>query len=154
MTIGDLNQLAYLEKAIELEKDRLRTLRESLDVKSPVITDMPKAPGSRDKLGEVVPEIVDMDQEITKNIRMLTEMKERLTQFIEKTGNVKMRMILTLRFIKQMSWQDVADYIGGKETEYSVKQAAYRYVENRTPDVLPGQISMFENGVNKYTKIT
>lgn len=144
MTIEELKQLAYLEKAISLEKDRLQALRESIDMKSPVITDMPKAPGARDRLGEVVPEIVDQDMALQENIRKLEEMKKRLTDYIDKTGNVRMRMILTLRFIKQMQWQEVADYIGGKETEYSVKQACYRYVESRQDAPLPGQISIFD----------
>lgn len=144
MTIEELNQLAYLERAIALEKERLQALRESIDVKSPVITDMPKAPGARDRLGETVPEIVDQDMAIQENIRKLEDMKKRLTEFIDKTGNVRMRMILRLRFVRQLSWQEVAEYIGGKETEYSVKQACYRYVEARSTTPLPGQISFFD----------
>ena len=104
MTIEELNQLAYLEKAIKLEQDRLETLRENAGVKSPVISDMPKAPGARDKLGEIVPNIVD-----------------------------------------QKSWQEVADYIDngeGKDTDYTVRQACYRYVEGKAYQI-PGQISMF-----------
>lgn len=144
MTIGELNQLAYLEKAIEMESDRLRALRESVDVKSPIITDMPKAPGARDKLGETVPQIVDQEAEVDYNIRRLTALKDKLTTFIDKTGNVRMKMILRLRFEEQKSWQEVAEFIGGKETEYSVKQACYRYVEGRDSDPPPGQISMFD----------
>ena len=144
MTIGELNQLAYLEKAIEMESDRLRALRESVDVKSPIITDMPKAPGARDKLGETVPQIVDQEAEVDHNVRRLTALKDKLTAFIDKTGNVRMKMILRLRFEEQKSWQEVAEFIGGKETEYSVKQACYRYVEGRDSDPPPGQISMFD----------
>lgn len=65
-------------------------------------------------------------------------------ELIDKTGNVRMHMILTLRFIQQKPWQEIADYIGGKETEYSVKQACYRYVEGRDDGQTPGQISMFD----------
>lgn len=144
MTIVELNQLAYLEKAIEMESERLRALRESVDVKSPIITDMPKAPGARDKLGETVPKIVDQEAEVDHNIRRLTALKDKLTTFIDKTGNVRMKMILRLRFEEQKSWQEVAEFIGGKETEYSVKQACYRYVEGRDSDPPPGQISMFD----------
>ena len=145
MTIEELNQLAYLEKAIALETDRLESLRESIDVKSPALTAMPKAPGAHDKLGETVPKIVDQEQELEEKIQKLNEMKERLTQYIEKTGNVRMHMILTLRFIQQRPWQEIAEYLGGKETEYSVKQACYRYVEGRDTGPISGQISMFDD---------
>ena len=144
MTIGELNQLAYLGKAIEMESERLRALRESVDVKSPIITDMPKAPGARDKLGETVPKIVDQEAEIQESIRRYAALKERAEQFINRTPNPRMKMILVMRFVGQKQWQEIADAIGGKETEYSVKQACYRYVEGRNSDPIPGQLSMFE----------
>lgn len=145
MTIGELNQLAYLGKAIELEKERLNALRESVDVKSPIITDMPKAPGARDKLGETVPQIVDREAEILESIRRYEALKKRAEQFINRTPNVRMKMILIMRFMEQKQWQEIAAIIGGKETEYSVKQACYRYVEGREePDWRKNQISMFD----------
>lgn len=144
MTIGELNQLAYLGKAIEMESERLRALRESVDVKSPIITDMPKAPGARDKLGETVPKIVDQEAEILTSLRRYAALKERAEQFINRTPNPRMKMILVMRFMEQKQWQEIADAIGGKETEYSVKQACYRYVEGRDSAPLPGQMSMFE----------
>lgn len=144
MTIGELNQLAYLGKAIEMESERLRALRESVDVKSPIITDMPKAPGARDKLGETVPKIVDQEAEILTSLRRYAALKERAEQFINRTPNARMKMILVMRFMEQKQWQEIADAIGGKETEYSVKQACYRYVEGRDSGPLPGQLSMFE----------
>ena len=144
MTIEELNQLAYLEKAIELEQRRLETLEESLGLKSPVISDMPKAPGAKDKIGETVPKIVDQQEEIRETIERYTELRERLLRFINKTVNAKMRMILIMRFVDQKSWQDIAAFIGGKETEYSVKQSCYRYIEGRGDSPIPGQISMFE----------
>lgn len=145
MTIEELNQLAYLEKAIELEQNRLSSLRESLDLKSPVMSDMPKAPGARDKIGETMPTIVDQEAEINETIKRFVELRERLLRFINGTSDAKMRMILILRFIDQKSWQEVADYIDngqGKDTEYTVRQACYRYVEGKSYQV-PGQLSMF-----------
>ena len=145
MTIEELNQLAYLEKAIKLEQDRLETLRENAGVKSPVISDMPKAPGARDKLGEIVPNIVDQEKQIEETIQHFIDLRERLLRFINGTKDAKMRMILILRFIDQKSWQEVADYIDngeGKDTDYTVRQACYRYVEGKAYQI-PGQISMF-----------
>ena len=145
MTIEELNQLAYLEKAIKLEKDRLDTLRENAGVKSPVISDMPKAPGARDNLGEIVPNIVDQEKQIEETIQHFSDLREKLLRFINGTKDPKMRMILILRFVDQKSWQEVADYIDngdGKDTDYTVRQACYRYVEGKAYQI-PGQISMF-----------
>jgi hypothetical protein len=86
VTIEELNQLAYLEKAIKLEKDRLDTLRENAGVKSPVISDMPKAPGARDKLGEIVPNIVDQEKQIEETIQHFSDLREKLLRFINGTN--------------------------------------------------------------------
>lgn len=124
----ELQQLFYIEKIIQHEQDRLDDLRASVDLHSPGLSDMPKAPGARDKLGDTVPKIVDQDAEIQKNIRLYSETKERLLRYINSVPFPRIKMIMILRFIDQKSWQEVAEEIGGKETEYSVKKAVYRYL--------------------------
>ena len=128
MTVQDLQQLFYLEKIIQHEKGRLDELRASVDLHSPGLSDMPKAPGARDKLGDTVPKIVDQESEIQENIQKYSAAKERLLCYINGIPFVRIKMIMILRFIEQKSWQEVAEEIGGKETEYSVKKAVYRYL--------------------------
>ena len=128
MTVKELQQLFYLERIIQHEKDRLDELRASVDLHSPGLSDMPKAPGARDKLGDTVPKIVDQESEIQETIWKYSQTKERLLSFINSVPFVRIKMIMILRFIEQKSWQEVAEEIGGKETEYSVKKAVYRYL--------------------------
>lgn len=130
MTVQELQQLFYLGKLIEREQDRLETLRSAVSVKSPILSDMPRAPGAKDKLGDIVPEIVEQEAEITRRLQLYTETRDRLMAYINRAPNARIKMMLILRFIDQKSWQEVADIIGGKETEYSVKHAVYRYVES------------------------
>ena len=146
MTVQDLQQLFYLEKMIQRDRQRLEDLRSTLDLRSPILSDMPRAPGAKDRIGEVVPKIVDEEAEIEQRICQYTEMKERLTEFISKAPNARLRLILSLRYLDQKSWQQVADEIGGKETEYSVKHACYRYVYGGAEPVrqIAGQVSMFD----------
>ena len=128
MTVKELQQLFYLEKIIQHEQDRLDELRASVDLHSPGLSDMPKAPGARDKLGDTVPKIVDQEAEIRKNIRIYSQTKEKLLKYINGVPFVRIKMIMILRFIDQKPWQEVAEEIRGKETEYSVKKAVYRYL--------------------------
>ena len=130
MTMQDLSQVFYLEREIEIETDRLRRLRESADVKSPIISDMPKAPGAHDKLGEIVPRIADQETELVELICKLKEEKDKLKTYIKSVPFSRVRLIMTLRFIDQLSWQAVADAVGGKETEGSVKMTVIRYLKN------------------------
>lgn len=145
MTVKELSELHYLDGMIKHETERLEELRDAADVKAQVITGMPTAHGAHDRIGEVIPRIVDMQREIEENIKSYRERRERILKFIHSAPQVRLRLIMALRFIDQRSWQEVADEIGGKETEYSVKQACYRYVEGKDAPPLPGQLSMFEN---------
>ena len=131
LTIGELNQLHSLKEFIAHEKDRLDDLRASLELKSPVLSDMPKAPGARDKLGETVPKIVDEEQMILDNIAACEELRQRLMKYIQSIDDLKLRHIMILRFIDDLPWVEVAEKAGGNETENSVKNAVYRHV-NRT----------------------
>ena len=127
--MSELNQLHRLKGFIAQEQDRLDDLRASLELKSPILSDMPKAQGARDKLGETVPKIVDETQLIEQNIAMCTELRNKLITFIYKIDDLKIRQVFILRFIEDLPWMEVADRIGGRETESSVKNAVYRYVE-------------------------
>lgn len=134
MTVQELQQLFYLDRLIRSEQERLQTLREAADVKSPAFSTMPKAPGAKDKIGDIVPEIVDKEAEMRENILKYVEMREKLLRFINQVPNSRIKLILILRFVDQKSWQEVADEIGGKETEDTVKQACYRYISSCEPE--------------------
>lgn len=129
MKIYDLQQLVYLEKLIQCEQDRLDELRDQAGLHSPGLSDMPKAPGAKDKLGELVPKIVDQEAEIRENIKKYSAARERILRFINHIPNARIKLIMIMRFINQQSWSDIADALGGKETEYSVKHTIYRYLD-------------------------
>ena len=146
MTVQELQQLFYLNKLIEHERERLEELRSALSLQSPVLTDMPKAPGAKDKIGTIVPSIIDQEAEIEKNLQTYMEARDKLAEYINRVPNARIKTILILRFIDQKPWQEVAEAIGGRETEYSVKQACYRYVDGRSiPEWTNGQISLFDS---------
>ena len=146
MTVQELQQLFYLNQLIEHERERLEELRSALSLQSPVLTDMPKAPGAKDKIGAIVPDIIDQEAEIEKNLQAYMAARDKLTEYINRVPNARIKTILILRFIDQKPWQEVAEVIGGRETEYSVKQACYRYVDGRSiPEWTNGQISLFDS---------
>ena len=133
MTLDELNQLRYLRKYIRHEQERLEAMRESLDVKSPIISDMPKAHTVSDRIGDTVPSLVDKAVTIQENIIRCTEIEQKLTRFIERVPNFKIRIMMQLRFVDGMSWNEVADYVdngNGKCTGDSVRMAITTYLNN------------------------
>jgi hypothetical protein len=59
----------------------------------------------------------------------LLETLNRVEEFIASVEDSRIRRIITLRFIENLSWNKVADRIGGGNTEDSVKKSFYRFME-------------------------
>lgn len=59
----------------------------------------------------------------------LTETLNQVEEFIAGVEDSRIRRIITLRFIENLSWNKVADCIGGGNTEDSVKKSFYRFME-------------------------
>ena len=129
MTMHELYQLHYLSKLIERDRMEIRRIEESLGLKSPSISGMPHAPGAHDKLGEGVPELVDRKIELEERMKQMAEVRDRLRKYVETVPDLQVRLIMQLRFIDLMSWQETADYAGGKQSEASVRMLVKRYLE-------------------------
>jgi predicted nuclease with TOPRIM domain len=128
MTIKELNQLHHLTKLIERDEMEIRRIEERLDVKSPSLTGMPHAPGAHDKLGEGVPELVDRKSELEERRKQYTEARNKLRTYIETVPDLHVRLIMQLRFLDMMSWQETADYAGGNNSEDSCRMLVKRYL--------------------------
>lgn len=59
----------------------------------------------------------------------LLETLNKVEEFIASVSDSRMRRIINLRFIEGLSWNKVADRIGGGNTEGSVKMAFQRFME-------------------------
>lgn len=64
------------------------------------------------------------------NLEMeLLETQNQVEEFIANLQDSRMRRIISLRFIENLSWNKVADKIGGGNTEDSVRKAFSRFME-------------------------
>lgn len=59
----------------------------------------------------------------------LLETLNKVEEFIAGISDSRMRRIVNLRFIEGLSWNKVADRIGGGNTEGSIKMAFQRFME-------------------------
>lgn len=59
----------------------------------------------------------------------LFETLNKVEEFIANIDDSHMRRIISLRFIDCLSWNEVADCIGGGNTAYGVKKAFYRFMK-------------------------
>ncbi len=60
---------------------------------------------------------------------ILKQKKQHLTAYIDSIPDSLKRQIFILRFKRGLSWKQVANKIGGRNTEDGVQKQVYRYIE-------------------------
>lgn len=128
MTLAELNWHFELRDKLARAQETLATLRQKALPGASAMTGMPRAPGVSDKVGNLAVEIADMEESI---VYLETEVKANegaVLDFIQSIEDVQLRILFRLRFIRCLTWAEVASVIGGQNSEESVKKMCYRYL--------------------------
>ncbi|MCD8340632.1 MAG: hypothetical protein LUC87_00565 [Clostridiales bacterium] len=129
MTIQELSQLYWLNREIELDKQRLAELRSKASLRSPSLTGLPGGGDNSSSVERVAAEIVDLQAIIdAKHLQCIHE-RNRLERYIADIDDSLTRMIFRLRFVDGLSWQQVAASVGGGNTADGVRMRVKRYLE-------------------------
>lgn len=129
MTLKELSQLYYLDREIELDRERLAELRANLLCpRSPDYDGIPRNPNPENALERCVAEIVDLEDVIQAKIEQRIYERARLERYISDIPDSLTRQIFTLRFIEGLTWEDVAAKAGGNNTAKNCSNICYRYI--------------------------
>lgn len=129
MTLKELSQLYYLDREIELDRERLAELRaDLLCPRSPDYDGMPRNPNPENALERCVAEIVDLEDVIRAKIEQRIYERARLERYISDIPDSLTRQIFTLRFVEGLTWEDVAAKAGGNNTAKNCSNICYRYI--------------------------
>ena len=129
MTVKELSQIYYLKREIADCKKKLKELELQRDGSSVIIDDMPHGKGpAKSKVEQLAADIVDIKAIIhAKQIECIHE-RSRVERFIAGIPDSLTRLIFSARFVDCLSWDDVADFVGGSNTGDSVRMRCYRYM--------------------------
>lgn len=133
MTIKELGALYWLNHNIPRELQRITELEAEASAPSAVkYTGMPHSSTGyhESKLERNVVRI----QERKEHLERMIQQRNRLEQFIDNVPDAFIRYVLTLRFMENMSWKEVAYTAGAGNTEDSVKKRCYRYLKGSEDD--------------------
>jgi hypothetical protein len=131
MTKKELSQLYYLNREIEEMKNRLAELECAATVCTSTITGMPHASGISDKVGKYAAEIADLKSLLDLNLKKCFYELNRLSRYINGIDDSEMRMILSLRYINGLRWEQVAASISPYASCESVRKAHDRFLKKR-----------------------
>ena len=131
MTKKELSQLYYLNREIEELQRRIEELECATTSTSTPITGMPSVHSVRDKLGDYVAEIVDLKGLLDLNMKKCFYELNRLNRYIQSIADSEMRMILSLRYINGLGWEQVAASISPYATASSVRMMHNRFLKEK-----------------------
>lgn len=142
MTRKELDQYSDLLKEQEETKDRIAKLEKQLEkiIAEGNVTDkVMGGDGGKQPFkieGFPIPEYSKKKMWLNKNKAILKEREEkianlilRIENFISTVDDSLVRRIITFRYVENLSWDKVADKIGGNNTSDSVRKACERYIE-------------------------
>jgi hypothetical protein len=128
MTLEYLSQLNDTYRYIKQEENRIEMLRLRMGSINSRLTGMPGRSGVTDRIGDLMPDIVDKTRKLDQLKLEFEIQRSRLEVEIRQIERIRIRLIFLLRFVDLKTWGEVASAIGGDDTDNSCKQACYRYL--------------------------
>ena len=107
-----MNQLHYINKEIEVLKDQLDELKSRSMIKGQEITGMPFVSGTSDKTASIAVAIREVEELYEIKLRELYLVRGRIERYINTVEDGELRLIIRLRCINNMRWDDIGDEMG------------------------------------------
>lgn len=128
MTLRELSRYYKLRERLERSREKLTALTASVGVGAQSLDGMPRSPGVSDKTRDTALAIAELEETVADLARRCDREKRRLERYISAIEDRQTRLIFRLRFVRCMTWPQVAAAVGGGNTVYSVKHICYRYI--------------------------
>ena len=108
-----LRQAYRLDQAISSKIEQISSLRE-LATKATAALGTEPVSGSRNphRLEDAIGKIVDLENEIDRDVDCLIETKRKIMGIIGELGNAEHRILLEQRYLCYNSWAEIAEKMG------------------------------------------
>ena len=123
-----MSQLYYLKREIRDDEKRLMELEAAATGITQNISGMPGGGRKSDKTAIAV-EIADLKNIIRNKKEMCISYYNQIMRYVAGIDDSLIRQIITYRHIDMMKWRDIAQKIGGGNSEDSLRMAYKRYLE-------------------------
>ena len=128
MTQNELSQLYWLNKeTAQLQKELLELRHRGINI-LPVLSDMPKGRGVSDKVSDYVAEVVILEEIIKLNIQKIFYERNKLERYIAEIPDSEVRLIMRLRHINGMTWDEIGAEVNQERTTVAKKYR--RFINN------------------------
>lgn len=128
MTRKELSQLYYLQKEIRSDEQRLIDLEAAATNITANLGGMPSGGRLSDKTA-IAAEIADLKTIVQAKREMCVACYNQIMRYIASIDDSLIRQIITLRNLDMLTWRQIAQKIGGGNTEDGLRMAYKRFVE-------------------------
>ena len=106
---GYLSQARHLDTRIKSKLQQVDSLNELATNCSMILTGMPRnSSASNSRMAEAITKIVDLQNEINRDIDKLVELKREIMGVIKAVQNPDFQTILEKRYLCFLSWEKIA----------------------------------------------
>lgn len=127
MTLKLLNEHLHTLQQYREAKERLNAMR-AVVLGAQKFDGMPHAAGSFDKIEMLAIAISSQQADVDRLEKMVVKSGKVVSKFVEKIADNRTKLVFNLRFCCGMSWEEVAQTVGGGNTPESMKMCCYRYL--------------------------
>ena len=104
-----LKQAFYLDKRINSKLEQVESLNALATKATTTLSDMPKDPNKgTSRLGDTIVKIIDLQEEINKDIDKLVDLKAEIVGIIKRIDNKELQVILEKRYLCFETWEKIA----------------------------------------------
>ena len=124
----ELSQYTALTARLEIAEKLLQSLQAAVRPESQVIADIPYSAVVKSKISDLAAEINDLKARIEYLKREIKREGERLNEFIERIDSESLKAVFRLKYVRNLTWAQIAEIIG--YTEANTKAKTYRYIRS------------------------
>ena len=112
-----LSQAMYIDQRINSKLEQVMTLRETATKATATLSDMPRSDSPNlQSMENTIVKIVDLENEINRDIDRLVDLKAEVRQLIAALENPEQQLILELRYLCFKQWSTIMEEMGISET--------------------------------------
>lgn len=129
MSREELMKVYYLDKEIAEWKEEIKRIHQSALPGGMRFKSVSGGRKREDIVALAAAMVADTERKIEKKLCELEIARGEIIRYIMSIDDCQTRLIFKLRCLDNMTWNEVADRVGGMNSEYSVKKRFYRYLE-------------------------
>lgn len=130
MTRKELSQLYYLRGEISNDERKLAALEDAATRITANLGGMPGGGMPNDKTA-IAAEIADLKEIIQSKKRMCVAYYNQIMRYVAGIDDSLVRQIITYRNLDMLTWREVAQRIGGGNSEDGLRKVYTRYLDRR-----------------------